>query len=83
MVIPTRSRIGEATATDEEKSLFKANAEAYDQILMGCSGVPMGLVRRRANGDARNAIKRLDKKYARQDSASLMELLQDFTGCKL
>jgi hypothetical protein len=82
VVIPTRSRIGEATATDEEKSLFKANAEAYDQILMGCSGVPMGLVRR-ANGDARNAIKRLDEKYARQDSASLMELLQEFTGCKL
>jgi transposase InsO family protein len=81
-VIPTRSRIGEADATEEEKNLFKANAEAYDQFLMGCSGVPMGLVRR-ANGDARNAIKRLDEKYARQDSSNLMELLREFTSCKL
>lgn len=31
-----------ADATDEQKELFKSNEEAYDQVLMGCSGVPLG-----------------------------------------
>ena len=46
----------EEATTEELKRNYTANAEAYDQILMGCSGVALGLVRR-AKGSARTAIK--------------------------
>jgi gag-polypeptide of LTR copia-type len=80
--IPTDDEVEATGATAEEKRLHKENAEAYDQILMGCSGIPLGLVRR-AKGDAREAMRLLDEKYAEQHSAKLTELLRDFTNCKL
>ena len=46
LAIPTREQAVATEATDETKALFKSNAEAYDKILMGGSGVPLGLVRR-------------------------------------
>ncbi len=55
VAIPTEAEATAADATDEVKALYKANSEAYDQILMGCSGVPLGLVRR-GQGDARSAL---------------------------
>ena len=62
--------------------MYKSNEEAYDQVLMECSGVPLGLVRR-ARGNVRNAIRFLDEKYAEQDESNLTQLLQEFTKCKL
>ena len=79
--IPTTTP--ESTASDEVKELFKSNEEAYyDQVLMGCSGVPLGIVRR-ARGNVRLAIELLDEKFAEKDESNLTELLQEFTGCKL
>jgi hypothetical protein len=71
-----------STASDEVKELFKSNEEAYDQVLMGCSGVPLGIVRR-ARGNVRLAFELLDEKFAEKDESNLTELLQEFTGCKL
>ena len=45
-VIPMKTRMTETDVTEKEKELYRSNLEAYDQILMGCSGVPLGLVRR-------------------------------------
>jgi len=44
----------DATADAAVVEMYKANEEAYDQVLMGCSGVPLGLVRR-AHGNVRTA----------------------------
>ncbi len=71
-----------ADASDLVKEMFKANAEAYDQVLMGYSGVPREIVRR-AKGNVRLAIELLDEKFAEQDESNLTELLQEFTSCKL
>ncbi len=62
--------------------MFKANEEAYNQVVMGCSGVPLGIVRC-AKGNIRLAIELLDEKFAERDESNLTELLQDFTSCKL
>eukprot|EP00980_Cylindrotheca_fusiformis_P009276 scaffold2027_cov100-Cylindrotheca_fusiformis.AAC.1 len=62
-----------AAAKAQRKEEFeKANVEAYDQILMGCSGIPLGLVKR-AKGNAIEAIKNLDAKYgsAQEDESNL------------
>ena len=80
--IPTRDQVTATTATDEMKSMYQANIDAYDQIVMGCSGIPLGLVMR-ADGNARLAIKNLDEKYASQDESKLTGLIQEFTRCKL
>jgi len=72
-----------ATDGADAIEMYKANEEAYDQVLMGCSGVvPLGLVRQ-AHGNVRNAIKYLDEKYAEQDESNLTQLLQEFTKCRL
>eukprot|EP00980_Cylindrotheca_fusiformis_P008822 scaffold1883_cov79-Cylindrotheca_fusiformis.AAC.1 len=72
-----------AAAKAQRKEEFeKANVEAYDQILMGCSGIPLGLVKR-AKGNAIEAIKNLDAKYAQEDESNLTGLIQLFTSCKL
>ncbi len=62
--------------------MFNANERAYDQVLMGCSGVPLGIVRR-AKGNVRLAIELLDEKFAERDGSNRRELLQEFTNCKL
>ena len=80
--IPTEAEATASGASDETKERFKKNAEAYDQILMGCSGVPLGLVRR-AQGNARKALENLDMKYGNKTEADLTELLNMFTSCKL
>jgi hypothetical protein len=80
--IPTEDEASATDATEEIKKLYKSNMEAYDQVLMGCSGIPLGLVQR-ADGDVRAAIKNLDEKYAQEDESNLTELLQEFTACKL
>ena len=80
--IPTLEEIRATGATEDQKRLYSANLEAYDQILMGCSGVPLGLVKR-AHGNARNAIEKLDKKYARKSAEMLTESLTEFIECKL
>jgi len=82
VAIPTEAEATAADATDEVKALYKANSEAYDQILMGCSGVPLGLVRR-GQGDARSALEYLDMKYSNKTEADLTQLLNAFTNCKL
>ena len=69
-------------ATEGQKSLHSDNTEAYDQILMGCSGIPLGLVKR-AKGKARLAIETLDEKYAGAEDTDLTTLLNEFNGCKL
>ena len=82
---PTEEIPASVPGTDEPAEameMYKANEEAYDQVLMGCSGVPLGLVRR-AHGNVRNAIKFLDEKYAEKDESNLTQLLQEFTKCKL
>ena len=79
--IPTRTEVLAETATDATKKVYKDNTEAFDQILMGCSGVPLGLVRR-ANGNSRVALSNLDKKYGRTKS-DLTETLSEFTKCRL
>lgn len=71
-----------STASEAQKEMFKSNEEAYDQVLMGCSGVPLGIVRR-AGGNVRLAFELLDEKFAEKDESNLTELLQEFTGCKL
>ena len=43
IVIPTQAQATSATATEGVKKVYKDNAEAYDQILMGGSGVPLGV----------------------------------------
>ena len=80
--IPTREQAMAADATEEMKSMYQANIDAYDQIVMGCSVIPLGLVMR-ADGNARLAIKNLDEKYASQDESKLTGLIQEFTRCKL
>jgi len=72
-------------ATDGADAIetYKANKEDYDQVLMGCSGVALGLVVRQAHGNVRNAIKFLDENYAEQDESNLTQLLQEFTKCRL
>jgi hypothetical protein len=82
LTIPTVAEVTADSATASQKKLYKQNAEAYDQILMGCSGVPLGLVKR-AKGSARQAIDNLDMKYAKRTAADLTELLNEFTSCKL
>ena len=82
VTIPTAADLLLQSATEEQKKVYKKNVEAYDQILMGCSGVPLGLVKR-ANGNARQAIENLDMKYAKRTAADLTELLNEFTNCKL
>jgi hypothetical protein len=42
--LPTEAAASATGATDKVKALYKANMEAYDQVLMGCSGIPLGLV---------------------------------------
>jgi hypothetical protein len=81
--IPTRDEVEvDATATAKEKEIYKSNLEAYDQVLMGCSGIPLGIVQR-AKGDVRVAIELLDEKYAQNDVSNLTDLIQRFTSCKL
>jgi hypothetical protein len=63
VTIPTAAEVSLDSATQAQKKVYKLNVEAYDQILMGCSGVPLGLVKR-AKGNARDAISNLDVKYA-------------------
>ena len=81
--IPSRTEATSSNATNEIKKTYQDNVEAYDQILMGCSGVPLGLVRR-ANGSARVALMNLDKKYGRTKSdLTEPETLGEFTRCRL
>ena len=80
--IPTDKDIADAATSDKQKILHKQNGEAYDQILMGCSGVPLGLVKR-AKGIAKDALDRLDKKYGSKQQSKLSSLLNDFTNCRL
>ena len=77
--IPSQAQATSSAATDEVKKTYKDNSEAYDQILMGCSGVPLGLVRR-SGGNSRLALSNLDKKYGRTKS-DLTETLGEFTPC--
>ena len=78
----TIKELSNLTGLNFGKKLFDANLEAYDQITMGCSGVPLGLVKR-ADGDARKAIELLDAKFARTSKANLTQTLAEFTNCKL
>ena len=80
--IPSAADVARADATEKSKSLYKANNEAYDQILMGCSGIPLGLVKR-AKGNARKAMEALKKKYSMKDESNLTEMLNLFVQCKL
>ena len=77
--IPSQAQATSSAATDEVKKTYKDNSEAYDQILMGCSGVPLGLIRR-SGGNSRLALSNLDKKYGRTKS-DLTETLGEFTPC--
>jgi hypothetical protein len=70
------------SATEEAKVMYKANYEGYNQLVMSCSGVPLGIVQR-AKGNVRDAITLLDKKYARKDKSNLITLIQEFGACKL
>ena len=81
MKIPTKTKATGSSATESKKHLYKSNLEAYDQILMGCSGVLLGLVG--VAGDARKAINNLDKKYARKGKSQLTKTLLEFQQCKL
>jgi hypothetical protein len=80
--IPTDEEMESGRLTAEEISLYEANTEAYDQIVMGCSGVPLGLVTR-ANGSARKAMENLSSKYAGSSKGDLTTLLTKFVRCKL
>ncbi len=82
VVIPTEAEAMAEEASEAVKAFYKKNLEAYDQILMGSSGVPLGLVKR-GQGDARKAIEYLDMKYGNKTEADLTELLNAFTGCRL
>ena len=81
VTIPSQAQATSSSATKEDKKTYQDNSEAYDQILMGCSGVPLGLVRR-AGGNSRIALNNLDKKYGRTKS-DLTETLGEFTACRL
>ena len=80
--VPTKTEVNTAGATAKDKELYKANLKAYDQILMGCSGISLGLVKR-ANGSATEAMEKLDKKYAKKSKEMLTEILTEFIECKL
>jgi hypothetical protein len=80
--IPAKAQAEADSATDEVKEVYKSNLEAYDQVLMGCGGIPLGLVQR-AKGDVRVAMELLDEKYAKNDVSNLTDLIQHFTTCKL
>ena len=79
--IRSRTEATSSNATDKIKKTYQDNVEAYDQMLMGCSGVPLGLVRQ-ANGSTRVALMNLDKKYGRTKS-DLTETLGEFKRCHL
>ena len=81
VTIPSQAQATSSSATKEDKKTYQDNSEAYDQILMGCSGVPLGLVRR-AGGNSRTALSNLDKKYGRTKS-DLTATLGEFTACRL
>ncbi len=62
--------------------MYSSNNQAYDQVLMGCSGVPLELVRR-AGGNDRTGLTLLDEKHGEKDECNLTQLRLDFTNCKL
>ena len=80
-VIPTATEASATNATAETKKIFSDNAEAYDQILMGCSGIALGLVKR-AQGNSVEAISNLDSKYG-TTKTDLTTTLNNFANCKL
>jgi hypothetical protein len=80
--IPSKADAEDPNATDQVKKMYKANKEANNLLIMSCSGIPLGLVSR-AKGDARNALQRLDRKYAKKSVGSVMSLLKEFMNCKL
>ncbi len=82
VVIPTEAEAMAEEASEAVKALYKKSLEPCDQILMGCSGVPLGLVKK-GQGNARKAIEYLDMKYGNKTEADLTELLNAFTGCRL
>ena len=82
VVIPSKSEATDPDATEEVKLLYKSNLEIYDQLVIACSGIPLGLIKR-ADGDAREAIRFLDMKYAKSTEEDLAEALTAFNSCKL
>jgi hypothetical protein len=80
--IPTKEVAMGATATAKDKELYRSNLEIIDLLVIACEGVPLGLVKR-ADGDAREAFKLLDAKYARNSEEDLAEVLAEFGRCKL
>ena len=80
--IPTKAEASASDATAKVKEMFKSNLEAYDQLVIACEGTPLGLVKRAA-GDAREAFKNLDMKYAKNSEEDLAEVLTAFSRCKL
>ncbi|MFM8621800.1 MAG: hypothetical protein ACKOB3_00220, partial [Holophagaceae bacterium] len=80
--IPTEAEANASNATDEVKQMFKANREANNLLIMSCSGIALGLVSR-AKGNAREALSKLDAKYARKSVGNVMLLLKEFMNCRL
>jgi hypothetical protein len=82
IAIPTKSEAEATGASEAVKKLFKANREAHNLLAMSCTGIPLGLVRR-SQGDVREALRRLDKKYARKSTTHLLGLIKEYNQCKL
>ncbi|GAX17144.1 hypothetical protein FisN_UnNu082, partial [Fistulifera solaris] len=80
--IPTKEEMEAEKVSKENKLLFKHNQEVFEQLVIACEEVPLGLVMR-ADGDARLAFKYLDRKYARNSEEDLAEALAAFSRCKL
>ena len=81
VTIPMQAQPMLSSATKEDKETYQDNSEAYDQILMGCSGILLELVRR-AGGNPRITLSNFDKKFCPTKS-NLTVTLGEFTACQL
>ncbi len=82
MVIPSGAEAMTENASEAFKALYKKNLEPCDQILMGCSGVLLGLVKQ-GQGNTRKALAYIDIKYGNKADVDLTELLNVLTGHRL
>ncbi|MFM8622139.1 MAG: reverse transcriptase domain-containing protein, partial [Holophagaceae bacterium] len=82
VAIPSQLEAEKSDASEAVKKMYKANKEANNLLVMSCSGIPLGLVRR-AKGDAREALAFLDQKYAKKSITNVMSLIREWNNCRL
>jgi hypothetical protein len=81
-VIPTEAECELTTATEEERKLFKSNANGYNLLVMSTTKISFGLVRQ-GEGNAFDGMQLLDKKWAPTGQGQLADLQTEWKECVL